>query len=151
MFSLPSRPSFGTKGPPISLRTNYFKMLTKPGAEIFRYNIEIEPAIKNPKGEPNRRKIRRLVELLITSDEHLRKADVATDYGKFIFSAAKLFTGDRTSIVLTQKFYAFGPLSNRSNLACRLVNNEPRFPIGHEARPASYRCLQSQQELEEPL
>lgn len=104
-FDLPSRPSYGTRGRPIVLRTNYFKMVTRPGAELFRYNLEIEPALKNPSGGPNRRKIRRLIELLIASYSQLRGAGVATDYGKFIITATKLQFGDKDSIVLQQKLY----------------------------------------------
>ncbi|KAL8642528.1 MAG: hypothetical protein Q9228_000792 [Teloschistes exilis] len=101
-FSLPSRSSYGTRGRPIVLRTNYLKMTTKPGAELYRYNVEIQPAIKNPSGGPNRRKIRRLIELLIASNDQLR--NVATDYGKFIITATKLPLTNNT-ISLTQKFY----------------------------------------------
>lgn len=101
-FSLPSRPSYGTRGRAIVLRTNFLTLKPKPGLVLYRYNIEVEPAIKNPTGGPNRRKTRRLIELLIASNNQLR--DVATDYGKFIITATKLPLKDNT-ISLNQKFY----------------------------------------------
>lgn len=104
-YTLPSRPSYGTQGRPIVLRTNYFKLLTRPGAEIYRYDIEITPAFKNPKGGVNRRKTRRLVELLIAGNPNLQSAGVATDYGKLFVTAQKLPLGDTGSIILPQKFW----------------------------------------------
>ncbi|KAL8685305.1 MAG: hypothetical protein Q9218_007849 [Villophora microphyllina] len=103
-FTLPSRPSYGTKGKAIVLRANYFPMSTKPDLELFRYNIDIQPPIKNQQGKPNRRKIRRLMELLVASIPNLRKEGVATDYGKFIYAAKSLLDGDQPK-TLTQQLY----------------------------------------------
>ncbi|KAL8838989.1 MAG: hypothetical protein Q9170_001919 [Blastenia crenularia] len=104
--TLPSRPSYGTQGRAIVLRTNYFKMVTKPGAVIHRYDIKISPQIKNPKVDTvNRRKTRRLIELVIASNPPLQSAGVATDYGKFFVTGHELKLGETGSRVITQKFW----------------------------------------------
>lgn len=100
---LPSRPSYGTKGRPVVLRTNYLRLLTRPGAEIYRYEIEISPRITNPNGGPNRRKTRRLIELLIASNPNLQ--GVATDYSKFLVSAKKLALKKTGDVSITQEFW----------------------------------------------
>lgn len=105
---LPSRPSYGTKGRPVVLRTNYFKLLTRPGAEIYRYEMDINPKIlvanaRDDKPRPNRRKTRRLIELLIQSNPNLQ--GVATDYSKFLVTAKKLPVGQSGSMKLSQKFW----------------------------------------------
>lgn len=107
---LPSRPSYGTKGRGIVLRTNYFKLLTKPGAAIYRYEIEISPKLlnqerkgSNRKPTVNRRKTRRLIELLIANNTNLE--GVATDYSKFLVSAKKLPMGGGGSVTISQAFW----------------------------------------------
>lgn len=103
-YTLPSRPSYGKQGRPIVLRTNYFRMIPRPGAVIYRYNITISPQLKNPSGGVNRRKTRRLVELLIANNPPLQSAGVATDYGAMFITAAKLQLGGK-SMNLEQKFF----------------------------------------------
>ena len=88
------------------LRANYFEMLTKPGAQIYRYSIEIEPKIVNQQtGTPIRRKIRRLLELLIADNKKLQSSGVATDYGKFFVTAEKLFPQGTTSKKIEQVYW----------------------------------------------
>ncbi|KAL8652070.1 MAG: hypothetical protein Q9226_004420 [Calogaya cf. arnoldii] len=109
-FTLPARPSYGTQGRPIVLRTNYFNMLTKQGAQIFRYELEISPKLvtktskddKNPK--VNRRKTRRLVQLLIQNTPPLRGPGIATDFQKFLFSAKQLPL-EKGSRTLEQRYW----------------------------------------------
>ena len=104
--TLPSRPSYGTIGRHIILRTNYFRLLTKPGAEIFRYQMEISPKLVDERtNRVNRRKTRRLIELLFANNKNLQSAGVTTDYGKLIISATKLPLGDTGSRTLSQKYW----------------------------------------------
>lgn len=84
-------------------------MLTKPGAEIFRYQIQINPKIvtkTSRDGTPrtNRRKTRRLIQLLIQNTPPLQGLGVATDFQTLLFSAKKLYleNGSRT---LQQRYY----------------------------------------------
>ncbi|KAL8868287.1 MAG: hypothetical protein Q9174_005088, partial [Haloplaca sp. 1 TL-2023] len=105
---LPSRPSHGTKGKAIVLRANYFEMLTRAGAQIYRYNIDINPKKKivNEKtGVPNRRKIRRLLELLIADNKELQSTGIATDYGKFFIAAKRILPQGETSRTFQQQFW----------------------------------------------
>ncbi|KAI4283554.1 MAG: hypothetical protein L6R38_002084 [Xanthoria sp. 2 TBL-2021] len=108
-YTLPARPSYGTQGRPIVLRTNYFNMLTKPGAQIFRYQIQVSPKIltktskdENPKS--NRRKTRRLIQLVIQNTPPLQGPGIATDFQMLLFSAKQLSleNGSRT---LQQRYY----------------------------------------------
>ncbi|KAL8766292.1 MAG: hypothetical protein Q9209_006882 [Squamulea sp. 1 TL-2023] len=129
-YSLPPRPSHGTQGRKIVLRTNYFKMLTRPGAVIYRYKINITPKIENPSGGINRRKTRRLVELLIANNSSLKTPGVATEYGKLFFSAAKLPLGG-SSMTLTQKFWELeddGPGPNSTTYKVNL-SEDGSIPI----------------------
>ncbi|KAL8715517.1 MAG: hypothetical protein Q9220_000853 [cf. Caloplaca sp. 1 TL-2023] len=115
-FTLPSRPSYGTKGRPIVLRANYFQMISRPGAVVYRYTIDINPAIKLPTGKVNRRKTRRLCQLLIASNKNLQGAGIATDFSKIILTAQKLPIEDK--ITLFQKFFEpedDGPRPNSIN------------------------------------
>ncbi|KAL8953104.1 MAG: hypothetical protein Q9222_001042 [Ikaeria aurantiellina] len=115
-FTLPSRPSYGTKGRPVVLRTNYFQMISRPGAVIYRYIVEIVPQIKSPTGNVNRRKTRRLIQLLIANDRILQGAGIATDFGKIFLTAQKLPIEDK--ITLFQKFFEpedEGPRPNATN------------------------------------
>ncbi|KAL8995200.1 MAG: hypothetical protein Q9169_005033 [Polycauliona sp. 2 TL-2023] len=107
---LPARPSYGTQGRPIVLRTNYFHMLTKPGAQIFRYQIQVSPRIlaMNSKGDENprnnRRKTRRLIQLVIQNTQALQAAGIATDFQMLLFSATKL-PMERGSRTVQQQYY----------------------------------------------
>ncbi|KAL9012575.1 MAG: hypothetical protein Q9173_002672 [Seirophora scorigena] len=117
-FTLPSRPSFGTNGRQIVLRTNYFRVTTKPGAEIFRYEMGFSPSLSDPekKNRTNRRKTRRLVELLFLNNPQLRGAGFTTDYSKFIVTAHKLPLEES------------GPRPNATNYKIT-ISNERSFPI----------------------
>ncbi|KAI4118568.1 MAG: hypothetical protein LQ345_001405 [Seirophora villosa] len=131
-FTLPSRPSFGTNGRQIVLRTNYFRVTTKPGAEIFRYEMGFSPSLSDPekKNRTNRRKTRRLVELLFINNPQLHGAGFATDYSKFIVTAQKLPLQGR-EIELQQRYYEAeesGPRPNATNYKIT-ISNERSFPI----------------------
>ncbi|KAL8813818.1 MAG: hypothetical protein Q9223_006918 [Gallowayella weberi] len=104
-FTLPARPSYGTQGRPIVLRTNYFRMLHNHNAKIYRYQLDITPKLVDEKtGRAQRRKTRRLIELVIRSTPPLQGSGIATDYSKLLFSAKKLDleNGSRT---LEQTYY----------------------------------------------
>ncbi|KAL8858190.1 MAG: hypothetical protein Q9178_005367 [Gyalolechia marmorata] len=130
-YTLPSRPSYGKQGRPIVLRTNYFKMTANPKAVIYRYNITISPQIKNPSGGVNRRKTRRLVELLIANNPPLQSAGVATDYGTMFITAAKLQLGGK-SMNLEQKFFEAedaGPRDTAINYKVKF-EEDASMPVG---------------------
>lgn len=131
---LPSRPSYGTKGKGIVLRTNYFKLLTRLGAEIYRYEFEISPQLVNPerkenKSKPrtvNRRKTRRLIEQLLASNRNLD--GVATDYSKFLVSAQKLPLGKEGIVIFTQVFWEpedAGPGPSSTSHKVKIFNEYP--------------------------
>ncbi|KAL8678033.1 MAG: hypothetical protein Q9186_005602 [Xanthomendoza sp. 1 TL-2023] len=80
-------------------------MLNNPNAKIYRYQIDITPKLVDEKtGRVQRRKIRRLLELVIRNTAHLQGPGIATDYGKLLFSAKELDleNGSRT---LKQAYY----------------------------------------------
>ncbi|KAL8669539.1 MAG: hypothetical protein Q9168_005871 [Polycauliona sp. 1 TL-2023] len=104
-----ARPSYGTKGKPIILRTNYFLLgQTKTELQLFRYTIEIEsPKTKSdsPESKLNRRMTRRLVQLVLDNNTDVFKgAEVATDYGTFLVTTPKLAI-DGDAVELSQKYY----------------------------------------------
>lgn len=102
---LPGRPSYGTQGRPIVLRTNYFNMLSQPGAKIFRYQLDISPKLVDERtGRVQRRKIRRLIQLVIQNTPPLQGSGIATDYAKLVFSAKQLSLEDG-SRTLKQRYY----------------------------------------------
>lgn len=132
-LTLPSRPSYGTQGRPIVVRTNYFKLLTKPdGVTIYRYQMDFQPSLKDEKtGRVNRRKTRRLVELLFTYNKNLQSAGVATDYGKLIVTAQKLPLGNTGSITVAQKYWEpedDGPGPNSKTYNVR-ISDEFTMPL----------------------
>lgn len=130
---VPPRPSYGTKGRGIVLRTNYFKLLTRPEAEIYRYEIDISPKLlnrerkgSNQNATVNRRKTRRLIELLIANNPNLQ--GVATDYGKFLVSAQKLPIGEEGSVTIPQVFWESedaGPGPNSTSHKVKISNEYP--------------------------
>ncbi|KAL9005566.1 MAG: hypothetical protein Q9188_001658 [Gyalolechia gomerana] len=129
-LTLPSRPSYGTKGRPIVVRTNYFHLLTKPGgATIFRYQMDFEPSLKDEKtGRVNRRKTRRLVELLFSDNTNLQSAGVATDYSKLIVTAHKLPLGSAGGITIPQKYWEAeddGPSPNSKTYKVKISDEFP--------------------------
>ncbi|KAL9031872.1 MAG: hypothetical protein Q9196_000127 [Gyalolechia fulgens] len=126
-LTLPSRPSYGTNGRPIVVRTNYFKLLTKPGGvTIFRYHMSFEPSLQD-----QRRKNRRLVELLFSSNTILQSAGVATDYSNLIVTAQKLPLGNGGGITIPQKYWEAeddGP-SPKSKTYNVTISNEYSMPL----------------------
>ncbi|KAL8641325.1 MAG: hypothetical protein Q9226_008650, partial [Calogaya cf. arnoldii] len=98
-LSIPARPSYGTNGKQIVLRTNYFQLLAEVKRQIFRYSIDIAPTI-----DSNRRKTRRLIELLLADNkEHFELAKVATDFGTIFITSKKLRIPDG-GISLRQRY-----------------------------------------------
>jgi hypothetical protein len=84
----PQRPGHGTQGKRIAVYANYFKLVTKPGLNLWRYNIEVKPEVKG-------RKLRRIFELLFERPEF---AGVATDYKTMVISNARLNIPDDARI-----------------------------------------------------
>lgn len=84
-ISLPPRPGYGTKGTPITLRTNYFHFQSTAKLPLFRYNVKITP------DEERRRKRRRIFQLLWDTPTFLPIRDrVASDMSSTIISAERL-------------------------------------------------------------
>ena len=54
----PARPAYGTVGNRPILWANHMALLTKPGAEIFKYEVKVTPAVNGPK-------LRQVVRLLL--------------------------------------------------------------------------------------
>lgn len=99
-LSIPVPLSHGTNGKHIVLRTNYFRLLAESDRLIFRYEIKISPKI-----ESNRRKTRRLIQLLVENySGQFESADVATDYGT-LFITSKQLPIDGDGITLLQRYY----------------------------------------------
>ena len=46
--SLPPRPGFGTKGRPIELTTNFFRVRIPPNMTLYHYDVDIQPKIPRP-------------------------------------------------------------------------------------------------------
>ena len=93
---LPVRPAYGTKGTPISLRTNYFDIqLANPNVKLYRYHVDIDPA-RGPA-----RKRRQAFQLLLKEAECLKGARpaVASDNRSILVSAKKLELGPGQSVV----------------------------------------------------
>lgn len=87
---MPVRPSYGTTGTPIVLRTNYFQItLPNPKLTLFRYVVEFQP---DPKG-----KSKRMMQLLIDRAPFLAKAigadNIATDYKTILITSVELNLG----------------------------------------------------------
>ena len=74
-------------------------MLPNPSIQIHRYSIDF-----NPK-EENRRKKRRLVELLIASHNVLRGPGIATDFANTILTVNPLPLGSEPFKVFEQKYF----------------------------------------------
>lgn len=93
--SLPPRPSYATQGKEIILRTNYFKLSSKPGLGLFRYNVEITP------DENQKRKRRRIFELL-WKNKIFHGVHATSDGGSTVISAKPLeLQDDHQSIQIT--------------------------------------------------
>ncbi|KAL8850376.1 MAG: hypothetical protein Q9221_004696 [Calogaya cf. arnoldii] len=98
-LSIPARPSYGTNGKQVVLWTNYFPLLAESKRQIFRYTIDISPTI-----DSNRRKTRRLIELLQANNkEHFELAEVATDFANIFITSKKLRIPDG-GISLRQRY-----------------------------------------------
>lgn len=89
---VPGRRGYGTKGKPITLRTNNFTLLTAYEAEVpeaertwFKYDVTVTPELNKPKR-------RRLFEM-ITSDAKFRDMAWATDYANIIVTTKELELG----------------------------------------------------------
>ncbi|KAL9597740.1 MAG: hypothetical protein Q9219_004934 [cf. Caloplaca sp. 3 TL-2023] len=108
-FTLPSRPSYGTQGRKIVLRTNYFRTQFRKGQQIFTHRLEITPKLKDDRtGRTNRRKTRRLIELLLARDTRLKSSAVATDYDQLLFTAEQLLPPGVGSRVVEQVYQELG-------------------------------------------
>lgn len=93
---LPSRPAYGTKGTPISLRTNYFDIRpANPNAKLYRYHVDVDP----PRGPARKR--RQAFQLLLKEADCLKSARpaVASDHRSILVSAKKLELGPGQSVV----------------------------------------------------
>ncbi|KAI9773827.1 MAG: hypothetical protein M1840_006052 [Geoglossum simile] len=72
------RPTYGTKGNPITLLANYFEVVLSKDLVLYRYNVEILPDAsgKTPVGG----KLKRIFQLLIERHFGELRDDIATDF-----------------------------------------------------------------------
>lgn len=86
--TLPLRPSYGTRGRNVILRTNYFSLNLDEKTELYRYSIDISPAAAS-------RKRRQIIALFLATPTFGNiRPGVATDYSTIIVTASKLDLGD---------------------------------------------------------
>ncbi|KAJ9381429.1 hypothetical protein DTO063F5_6175 [Paecilomyces variotii] len=81
---LPERPGFGTRGRPVQLLANYFRLSAQQKGTLSRYNLQILP---NAGRAPSGRKSKQIIKLLL--DQHFsdHKNKIATDYKAMLVSA----------------------------------------------------------------
>ncbi|KAI9733019.1 MAG: hypothetical protein M1834_003564 [Cirrosporium novae-zelandiae] len=81
---LPRRPDYGSVGRPIVLRTNYFEISLHRAASLHRYVVTFQPDV------PNKRRKRRLFEILLKDHPLFKYVTSATDYTTTIITALKI-------------------------------------------------------------
>ncbi|MCJ1310319.1 hypothetical protein MMC25_003981 [Agyrium rufum] len=91
--TFPFRPGYGTKGRPLNVFTNYFKIATDKNLILYRYNFSVTPEPLSVSGR------RHLVERIISTLPFLGSAlglqEIATDYRGFLITTKKIvFPGD---------------------------------------------------------
>ena len=122
---LPARPSYGTTGEAIVLRTNYFELRARPESQIFRYDFEISPKI-----EKNKRKTHRLIQLLFDhGPKELKQDHVATDYHSYLVTAKPL-PFKAASHVLSMKYYELedgGPRPDATEYKMEIKQGRPMY------------------------
>ncbi|KAL8840603.1 MAG: hypothetical protein Q9176_003716 [Flavoplaca citrina] len=123
--TLPARPSYGTNGEAIILRTNYFELRAQPESRIFRYDFGISPKI-----EKNKRKTRCLIQLLFDhGPKELKQDSVATDYYSYLVTTQSLpFRG--ASHVLCMKYYELedgGPRPDATEYKIEIKQGKPVY------------------------
>ena len=81
----PIRPGYGTRGVPVILRANYFQILPDAASMLYRYSVDISPAVDN------RRLKARVIQLLLEDSPLSALAPgLASDYQATLISTAKL-------------------------------------------------------------
>lgn len=122
---LPRRPAYGAEGKGVILRTNYFPITLKNSNQVlYRYQVDIEPDAGLA-----RKKIRRYMELFL-AQQLFAKTTAASDYGKTIYTNAKLDLGptDRATfkIVLYDRYEAPFPAASPNEEAGRQAARKRR-------------------------
>ena len=85
---LPQRPGYGTRGKPITLWSNYFRLMTRTDLVLYRYGVEISPAESGK--APAGKKAKRIIQLLIEEHFSQNTNSIATDYKSTLISRVAL-------------------------------------------------------------
>ncbi|OAP55834.1 hypothetical protein AYL99_09986 [Fonsecaea erecta] len=85
---LPPRPGFGTQGREVLLWTNYMAVASSASLLLQRYHIEIAPDWAGK--QPNRKRVRRIVQLLLEDHLAQHKSKIATDFKSTLISSTTL-------------------------------------------------------------
>lgn len=76
----PSRPGFGTRGKPIIIWANYFKLLVDPKLVLYQYRIQVQPQAVG-------RKLTRIIELFLQEPQSIARSDsICSDFKSTLFS-----------------------------------------------------------------
>lgn len=76
----PSRPGFGTRGKPIIIWANYFKLLVDPRLVLYQYKIQVQPQAVG-------RKLTRVIELFLQQPQSIAISDsICSDFKSTLFS-----------------------------------------------------------------
>ena len=99
-FTTPARPAYGLHSTKVDSWSNCFPLNLKEGQRLFRYDLEIQPDVKN------RRRRRQLFNLLLGEVQMLRDlgTSVATDYASIIITPVPLPLGPGNAIIVEQDF-----------------------------------------------
>jgi hypothetical protein len=82
--STPLRPAFGTRGTPITLWTNYVRIIAHPNLALSRYNLSVTPTAIG-------RKLNQIIRLLLKGPELAAfQQDMVTDFKSTCFSRQRL-------------------------------------------------------------
>ena len=87
------RPSYGTKGMPVTLWANYMKLMPTGDQTLFRYSVDIEKG-KNDK-KPVGKKSGRIIELLLEENFSQVKDTIATDYRSTLIASSEIPLSDQ--------------------------------------------------------
>ncbi|KAI9786408.1 MAG: hypothetical protein M1839_006868 [Geoglossum umbratile] len=110
-ITFPKRPTYGTAGRRITLRTNYFHLIPTAGQRVYRYVVQFDPEAATS------RKERRLFNLLFGNPIFAAvKESVATDYRSIVISPEELpLDADARKFVIT--YYDADEATPRANAA----------------------------------
>lgn len=82
--NFPSRPGYGTRGPKITLWTNYFEITPSQKLVLYRYNVAVQPAATG-------KKLSQIIRLLLSLPEYGNfRDDIVTDFRSTLISRRDL-------------------------------------------------------------